>query len=605
MIIQNYEGVPVTHSWFSSVFFDKFLKPLFALPGSYKVTESGIEISRSKPNFSASSVVQAHDPDLFLRPSGGEQIIDKKVEAVGEWDIRVRLNTSSGQKISMHVIKGSPVLYFRSDGNVSLTGSIRSIEKLNDKFIIIKTLHNNNYLVSLNSAKINGNSVDFGKDMVATLIILPDDYSSERISQIFDCSQNEPSTTSFSFKDVSEQKITINYSFSNDIFKKDYLFTLWPHQKQTGELGNYATSRGNLSLTCAKDINLDLDARSLPLSWSSLISKSDGDLIVAKKLFAEDKIQLSSSTISQGVYFKGKYLKNLVDLWELSKILGLISDSAELEIKLKDMLVSEIDNFSFDEKTGMVMHKYPEFGSEKGNDHHFQYSYYIYSYSKLFDSFNKEDKDRVKKLMDLFVSEGMPGFKNSQTYPRKIRFLDPIESHSWADGQALFGDGNNQESSSEVLFYWYSLYVWSQTAKDDKLSDWSRFAYFSELSGTNSYWFLQSNPGLSQNFGKPISSIVWGGKDDYATWFSSDEDKIFGIHVLPINPSSFISLKVKDPSKIVSYYDKIFGLDEKIKSLSFGNYYLLFKKINGISSSFSSNYFQDEFNSKALLYLLR
>ena len=40
-----------------------------------------------------------------------------------------------------------------------------------------------------------------------------------------------------------------------------------------------------------------------------------------------------------------------------------------------------------------------------------------------------------------------------------LRTFDPYAGHSWASGTALFGSGNNQESSSEAMNAWTGIIV--------------------------------------------------------------------------------------------------------------------------------------------------
>ncbi len=99
--------------------------------------------------------------------------------------------------------------------------------------------------------------------------------------------------------------------------------------------------------------------------------------------------------------------------------------------------------------------------------------------------------------------------------------------------------------------------------------------------------------------------MVWGGKSDYATWFSSDEDKIFGIQNIPLSPA-IGNLKLNDKEsldKIVGYYDKILNAISTTRG-TFVNYYLLFKKINGLGD-FTPFDNGGEVISRTILYLLK
>lgn len=599
-IITSYDySVPVTNSWLSALFFEKFGRTLFTYPGSYRLTQKGVEISKLVPNFSEKSIIAPHNPELFL--TSNSKIIDKEIVGVGQWDIRLNLISTLNDKTPVHIVKGSAAIYFGA--GLGLSGEISEISKINDGQVQIKTTRQHQFLAGSDKALfINGKSVEFDKySRTNYVVILPDNFDGQNLDRISACAANEPEFTEYSFE-KSGDKFRVNYKFGR---RGEYLFASWPHQGVNGNLGSYSTPRGELGLVCGNGLSVSISVANLPLSWNEVVLKSKLKDQETKDLLLSDIKDLENRSIPQGVYFRGKYLKDMADMWEITGLLGLKDYRDSLEGKLKVLLLEDLENFSRDEKLGVVVYKFPEFGNEKGNDHHFQYSYHIYAYSKLFDTFDTEERVKVQDVMNLLVNEGMPGLKKKPDYPLKFRFLDAMEAHSWADGQALFEDGNNQESTSEALFYWYSLYLWGNATDDRKISGWAQFAYSLELSGQQAYWLLKENRLLTNEFSKPILSLIWGGKADYGTWFSPDEDKILGIQLLPINPSSFVSLKLTDEvvkKRIFDYYNGYFGADPQTST--FGYYYLVFKKINGFGVETEVKPQKTEFFSRALLHLL-
>ena len=52
------------------------------------------------------------------------------------------------------------------------------------------------------------------------------------------------------------------------------------------------------------------------------------------------------------------------------------------------------------------------------------------------------------------------------------------------------------------------------------------------------YWLGQRpkvNP-FPDGYGKPMVSLVWGGKADFSTWFSGKPTHVYGIQFLPMSP---------------------------------------------------------------------
>lgn len=122
-------------------------------------------------------------------------------------------------------------------------------------------------------------------------------------------------------------------------------------------------------------------------------------------------------------------------------------------------------------------------------------------------------------------------------YFPKLRNFDPYAGHSWADGYGLFLDGNDQESSSEAVDAWYAVHLWAQTVHNPKLAAFSQWLYQNEANAALTYWL---NPDLSsaqfQNYRHQTVGIVWGGKLDYATFFSSKPAAPLGIQLIPMSP---------------------------------------------------------------------
>jgi endoglucanase Acf2 len=56
-----------------------------------------------------------------------------------------------------------------------------------------------------------------------------------------------------------------------------------------------------------------------------------------------------------------------------------------------------------------------------------------------------------------------------------------------------------------------------------------------EAASARAYWI---DPTLPSEFTHQSVGIAWGGKLDYATWFSPEPSAILGIQLIPMNPST-------------------------------------------------------------------
>ena len=117
------------------------------------------------------------------------------------------------------------------------------------------------------------------------------------------------------------------------------------------------------------------------------------------------------------------------------------------------------------------------------------------------------------------------------------RPFDAYASHSWAAGTSEFADGNNQESSSEAVTAWAGLELWAQAAEDPDLERQAAWLLGSEAHAATTYWtnFDTTDP-VYDGFEHGVMGINWGGKRDYATWFSAEPSAILGHPADPDEP---------------------------------------------------------------------
>lgn len=594
-------NMPVTHTWYSALFRNEKV-PLYALPGTYRLSEGGLEIGRPTTQFQPATIFYSHMQDLRLEFENGAKITQFSVVQAGEWDVTVKASNQAYHSFQFQVIKGTPTVFVsQNTQNLILPSSqIENVKKIDSFLYKLKTRTGKWYLVRANMLNVSSNTshIVFPPQQTPIAItILPDELQQEHTldnktwKKITVCMQQKPDLTTYQVQNsLITDDLQVDLQFSQEK-NKEFLTTVWPHLSSpyikklnnADFLGTYKTSKGELRLTCANQISYQLSIPDLPVDYQNNITKNPELLVKGGDILAEEYKKFMEKPAPDGVYFRGKYIKHLVDMWQVAGFTKQSNIQQQLATKIHALLISEINKFSYDSTTQMVFHQHNEFGSEKGNDHHFHYAYYTYAYSMFYNEFTASEKSKVDNLIKLFIDEGLPAV-NETGYPRKIRFLDPFESHSWADAQAVFGDGNNQESTSEALFYWYSMWLWSHKSDNyPQLRTYALFGFYSEMIGRDAYWLLFHNEYLSKNFDKPIISLVWGGKSDYTTWFSPEEDKILGIQLLPIFPASQVSFNLSkipqsEKENLFNYYDNYYKKGSP--NANFHNYYFYLRKVN-------------------------
>ena len=113
------------------------------------------------------------------------------------------------------------------------------------------------------------------------------------------------------------------------------------------------------------------------------------------------------------------------------------------------------------------------------------------------------------------------------------RMMDWWEGHSWAGGMQVFGDGKNQESTSESVNGYYAVALLGRAlaqagvAGAADLTRWGQLLMAVEVSGAQHYYQMtEAATAFPVVYPKPFRDnkavgILWNSKVDYATWVSA------------------------------------------------------------------------------------
>src|SRR5258708_3230548 len=243
------------------------------------------------------------------------------------------------------------------------------------------------------------------------------------------------------------------------------------------------------------------------------------------------------------VYDAGKQVFRIAQLYAIAHELH-----SPLEGKLHDKVVTLLKPWvgfapgdpnsalKYSDNPKGVIAKNPQYGNELFNDHHFHYGYFLAASGILLQYDPGFTGQFTPGLNALLQDVANTDVKNGFPF---VRGFDPYESHSWADGRALAADGNNQESTSEAINRWYGIYLVGKALKNDDALNLGLTGMAMEQQAAQIYW-LGQRPDLFQfpaGYDHPMGSLIWGGKVDFATWFSGKTTHIYGIQFLPITPA--------------------------------------------------------------------
>lgn len=346
-----------------------------------------------------------------------------------------------------------------------------------------------------------------------------------------------------------EAVTNFNFKFSNDSKSQQTYFGLLPHQyldtKPNHDFKAVTVRGKQLFVPIENQIEIKTPRESileeLPLDK---LSGSEKDLLIASLKSDVKNVQTNTNTS----YFGGKNVAKISRLIQIADQLG----EQEIKNNLITILRPELANwftyktnesnkyFSYDVTLGGLIGNQSEFDSANYNDHHFQYGHFIYA-SSVLAKYDPDFITKYGKIVELIIKDiAYPNpVDDTSLFPR-FRVFDFFEGHSWASGYAPFVDGNNQESTSEAINAWYSIWLWGKVTNNAELQKTGSYLYTMEINSANEYW-LNRPSGESvfpKEYKQDIVSLLWGGKAEFATWFSAQPLDIYGIQYIPFTPGS-------------------------------------------------------------------
>lgn len=205
------------------------------------------------------------------------------------------------------------------------------------------------------------------------------------------------------------------------------------------------------------------------------------------------------------------------------------------------------DLFYYDSTWGTMIGYPASFGSDNSlNDHHFHYGYFIHA-SAVNGLFNPTWVTTAKYGgMVRLLQQDIGNYDRTNTMFPFLRHFDVYAGHSWASGTAPFGDGENEESSSEAVNAWTGMILLGAATGDTALRDAGIWLYTQETKGVAYYWFNEQpgwvNANAASTYPKWFAPLrianEYDDKGDEATFFGTNPDFEHAIEFLPFTGGS-------------------------------------------------------------------
>ena len=566
--------VPPTNKWFSGLVFGDTALPVFPLPLSFGVDAKGFSFGLPTVTTTAKTIMGGYAPIIQV---GTGSNTTWQVTAYDELSVTLT-GTSGGTVVGSVVIaEGSPFVSFTAAANTQLStnlpfaasGEAYSVQGGASSYGLVT------------KGTVSGLTVSLDKGQSATWFAVPDGGSLAAMAPL---AADPIKSTSASYEVGDKASTTLDYA---TVGGGKTAFATMPHQQATlsgqgEELGTYASSYGTLKVYEGNK-----------LSWTDALLAARPGLDLSKLTDAERKEVATAVTADVAAakpypadtYFGGKALYRDAQLLQIAQQVGADDVAAKLKQKVTTQLETWMEPkgcdtraafcFFYDTTNKGLIGETPSFGSDEYNDHHFHYGYFLYAAGVL----AADDSALATKLapvMNLLAADiaSSPG---NEYFPSRRNF-DSYASHSWASGTSPFADGNNQESASEAVTAYAGLTLWAQAVKDKNLEVEARWMHALEGASAQAYWtnFDTTQPVYS-GFGHSVIPLNFGGKRDYATWFSAEPAAALAILLIPVSPSSD-QLK-GDAARIAKNVAE--GIGSKGFDQQYGDYILMYSALAG------------------------
>ncbi|WP_278235517.1 glycosyl hydrolase [Isoptericola sp. AK164] len=608
------EGLPPpTNRWFSGLVFGDEAQPVFPLPLAVGLTASGFAYGLPEVRADGTLVAGAYAPQVEIDLGEGVTGVVTGYDAA-----TVSVDLVAGDESvrgTLHLTRGSPVVRYtaRAAHPVGLSRAFgvdpgaglpedTATTDVDGRSHVLTGVAGTDVGAELDEA---GTTLELDAGESVAWLVAPDGAEgAETLGNLAEAASDpvEASTVGYA-TDPDAVTTSVGYATASG---GPAVVVRFPHQRDVADdatcgLGTYATVLGTVDVCLGSELSWRSTARDpvVGLDLSGIDGAAREELV---DQVAADAERVLDETRPADTYFGGKALARDANLWTLARDLGLDDVAADLrESLLTDLrLWTDPDGcaerpercFTWEPTLRTVVGQATSFGSEEGNDHHFHYGYFLYAAGVLAadDAALAEEVAPVVDLLtaDVAAAADVPA-EDGPPIPA-LRTLDVVMGHSWASGPSPFGDGNNQESASEAVSAWHGLALWADARaaaglEDRGLTAQARWMLSLEAASARAYWtdFDRSDPA-AEGLEADVTSLVWDGKRERATWFSAEQSAALGIVVLPVTGAS--AYLGDDPERVRDNLAEALGTDdlweqESAWDVMFGDQLLMYAGLLG------------------------
>lgn len=571
--VESLDAAMPSNQWWSSLAWKPFSQPLFAHPLALRCEERGLVLSNpgSAINGAGGHIMGGGIPeggDLLI---GMGKVTFSEANYAGCSDWFVKAEFRSGEAVLQTQFgHGSPFVFCELEGGQALIRcAVKPILWAGDESsatlgVTVRGHHYGIFGASESTwTGLEGQAFqnENGKGYLS-VALLPDNKP-ETLAFFAERAHNHVTDSRVSFR---ESKGMIEAAYEVTLESKEQgeggtLMALYPHQWKYSDTTltdyRYPSVRGSMKVVAGERFGTNVPIQGL-LPVLPKEGLPDPERVLG---YLQEEAEAIAEEFKD-TYWEGKdlgkwaTLAGIADLVEASELRNLFLD--EIKERLENWFTAspgeEAPLFFYDENWGTLIGSKASYGSDSQlNDHHFHYGYFIRAATEV-ARFDPEWAEEWAPMIDLLIRDLASSDREDPLFPY-TRCFDFYAGHSWASGHADFGDGNNQESSSESLNAWYGILMWAEARGDIALREKALYLFNTERTAVEEYWFDVSETNFPKEYPHVALGMVWGGKGAFSTWFSGDIDHIHGINWLPFTPASIYMGRF--PDYVTRNHDRI------------------------------------------------
>ncbi len=581
-------SVPIdSNDWWQSSMIKTFGNRMETLPFKTGYSKKGLSILTATagwlPTMSATdvnvSVITEETPDLYILPENLDtETAYDRVHDYSDYTVDLQLCDESGVAMTSTHVKGSPYIYcdfsnketvfitasnltsyFDDNGNAILTEN----NTITTDHIGIHVTDSDNkegtktsssyYCITLpegTKVKNSGGKLKItfaGRDRYMSVGTM---QNKSQLNTFYQHGYAFVTETAVTYEySESMSQITSKYNATTELKRNGYSNTtmqlMLPHQWKISRQNSmeyvYPSIRGDMHGVWSNSFTtVDTFEGLLPNFAMPQSDAFDTDKLISYL----NTLDTATANLNPAAdaYWEGKNLHPLGMGVLMADQIGETEMRDEFLSRLKERLVDwfnydgegDVSYLNYDKHWGTLYYSQSEFGANWGIcDHHFTYGYFLFGATVL-ATYDEEFYNDYQDMIEMLIRDYANPSDDDSEYCR-FRAYDLYEGHSWAGGYADNDNGNNQESASESLFSWVSMYLWGVLTENETYRDAGVFGFKNEMSAVLQYWFDYDKDNWVEDWPYEVVGQVYGGSNFYGTFFGGQPLYVYGIQWLPIS----------------------------------------------------------------------